>query len=275
MASALNPAEIFERAATEGERRLNQSFVELAATGFIAGFTIVFGIIALGIVEGLARPALGDMAKLLGALAFGTGIVFLIVGRAELFSENFFDPIAAGFRPGDQKLTGKLLRLWSLTLLLNLVGGAVLISIAAVGGTLPSGASDALNRIAEEIAHRHWLPTLTRAIIGGALVALLSFLVIASRETASRAMLAYAVGVLLALGPFDHVVVSMLHVGFGLASGANVTLLHAAEVGLIAAAGNLIGGVGLVTLSHAAQAQAAERRSGGAHSAGAGGNRDE
>lgn len=261
MSSALDPAEIFERAADEGKRRLDQSIPELLATAFIAGFTIVFGIIGLGIVEGLARPSLGDLAKLLGALAFGTGIVFLIVGRAELFSENFFDPIAAAFRPNRRSLAGKLIRLWSLTLLLNLAGGAVLICVAAVGGTLPSGASDALNRIAEEIAHREWLPTFTRAIIGGALVALLSYLVIASQETASRVMVAYAIGVLLALGPFDHVVVSMLHVGFGLASSAEVTLLHAAEVGLIAAAGNLIGGVGLVTLSHAAQAEASERRS--------------
>ena len=262
MASEPDPAEIFERAAGEGERRLNQSLVELSATGFIAGFTIVFGIIALGIVEGLARAELGELAKLLGALAFGVGFVFLIVGRAELFSENFFDPIAAAFRPGEQHWGGKVARLWLFTLLLNLVGGAVMISVASVGGTLPSGASAALNRIAEEIAHRAWLPTLTRAIIGGALVALLSFLVLASRETTSRAMLAYATGVMLALGPFDHVVVSMLHVGFGLASTANVTLLHAVEVGVIATVGNLIGGVGLVTLSHAAQAKTAQRRSG-------------
>ena len=263
MSAALKPAQIFEHAACEGERRLDQSFVELTATAFIAGFTIVFGIIALGIVEALARPALGELAKLLGALAFGTGIVFLIVGRAELFSENFFDPIAAAFRPGDQKIGGRLTRLWGVTLVLNLLGGAVLIFVASVGGTLPSGASDALNRIAEEIAHRPWLPTLTRAIIGGALVALLSFLVIASQETTSRIIVAYIVGVLLALGPFDHVIVSMLHVGFGLASTANVSWFHTAEVGLIAIVGNLIGGVGLVALSHAAQAKAAERSGNG------------
>lgn len=260
MATALNPAEIFERAASEGDRRLGQSLLELIATAFIAGFTIVFGIVALGVVEGLARPALGDLSKLLAALAFGVGVVFLVVGRAELFSENFFDPIAAGFRGSDRHFGRKLFRLWLLSLLLNLVGGALLILVVSVGGTLPSGASDALNRLAEEIAHRHWLPTFTRAIIGGALVALLSFLVIASRDTTGRIIMAYAVGVLLALGPFDHVIVSMLHVGFGLASTANVQLFHVAEVGLIALAGNLIGGVGLVTLSHVAQAKAAERK---------------
>jgi formate-nitrite transporter family protein len=260
MADPLDPSEIFERAATEGERRLRQSLLELTATGFIAGFTIVFGMIGLGIVEGMTRPALGDMASLLGAFAFGTGVVFLIVGRAELFSENFFDPIAAGFRPGEQKLTARLLRLWGLTFLFNLAGGAVLILAASVPETLPAGATASLNRIAEDIAQRPLWPTLTRAVIGGALVALLSFLIAASQETISRAFVAYAVGVLLALGPFDHVIVSMLHVGFGLASGADVTLLHAFKVGLIATIGNLVGGVGLVTLSHAAQAKAAERR---------------
>lgn len=260
MPPALNPSEIFERAADEGKRRLDQSLLELLATAFIAGFTIIFGIIALGIVDALARPVLGELAKVLAAMAFGTGIVFLVIGRAELFSENFFDSIAAAFRPGRQRIGFQVARLWSITLLLNLVGGAVLILVISVEGTLPAGATGSLNRIAEEIAHRAWLPTLMRAIIGGALVALLSFLVIASQETTSRIFVAYMIGVLLALGPFDHAVVSLLHVGFGLAAGAEVTAAQAAQVGLIAIIGNLIGGVGLVSLSHAAQAKAGERR---------------
>ena len=45
------PAEIFQRAVEEGQRRLDQSTLELVSTSFIAGFTIVFGIAALGAVE--------------------------------------------------------------------------------------------------------------------------------------------------------------------------------------------------------------------------------
>jgi formate-nitrite transporter family protein len=258
---ALDPAEIFERAADKGKRRLDQSFLELIATAFIAGFTIVFGIIAMAIVDSLVRPVVGEMAKLLGALAFGVGIVFLVIGRAELFSENFVDPIAAAFRPASDGIIPKLVRLWSLTLILNLVGGAVLITVLSVEGALPSGASDSLDRVAEEIVQRPWLPTLMRAIIGGALVALLSFLIIASQESTSRIIVAYAVGVLLALGPFDHAVVSLLHLGSGLSYHAAITPLHVVEVGAIAIVGNIIGGVGLVTLSHAAQAKAAEANS--------------
>jgi formate-nitrite transporter family protein len=258
MSDPLNPAEIFERAAEEGSRRLNQSTLELLSTGFIAGFTIVFGIIALGIVEALATPSLGELAKLLGALAFGIGLPFLILGRAELFSENFFDPIAAAFKAKTGGITRKILRLWVLTLILNLIGGAVLVLVLSVEGALPSGAHEALNRVADEIAHRSLLATLMRGIVGGALVALLSFLVIASQDSIGRIILAYVTGVLLALGPFEHAVVTMLHLSFGFAFNAAVSVADIAQVSAISILGNLLGGVGLVTMSHAAQAKGAD-----------------
>ena len=256
MSDSLTPKEIFDRSADEGKRRLDQSTLELIATGFIAGFTVVFGIIALGIVEALARPLLGDLAKLLGAMAFGIGVVFLILGRAELFSENFLDPIAAAFR-SDRGMKAKLARLWAFTLIFNLVGGAVLVLVLSVEGALPSAASETLKRIAEEIAGRPPLVMFMRSIVGGALVALLSYLVIASRDSTGRILLAYATGVLLPLGPFNHIVVSLLHLAFAFPGGA-VTATQVALVAAMSLAGNLLGGVGLVSLSHVAQARGAD-----------------
>ena len=256
MPTALKPEQIFDRAAEEGERRLNQGLLQLVATGFIAGFTIVFGIIAMGIVEALARPEMGGLAKVPGALAFALGLVFLIVGRAELFSENFFDPIAAMFKLKRWQI-GPLGRLWSITLLLNLAGGELLLLVMSVEGALPSGASEALDRIAQEIAGRPPLHTFTRAIVGGALVAILSFLVVAADSSGGRILLAYLVGFLLALGPFDHVVVSALHLAFGMVFGGEIELAVALQATGVAILGNLVGGVGLVTLSHAAQARGA------------------
>lgn len=254
----MTPAEVFEKSAEEGERRLDRSTLELLSTGFIAGFTIVFGIITLGIVEALARPSMGEPAKLLGALAFGIGLPFLILGRAELFSENFFDPIAAAFKAKGGGMTRKILRLWVLTLALNLVGGGVLVLVLSVEGALPTGAHEALSRVAEETAHRTALATLTRSVVGGALVALLSFVVIASPDSTGRILLAYAIGVLLTLGPFEHAVVTALHLGFGLAFDAALGVTDVARVFAISVVGNILGGVGLVTLSHAAQAKGAD-----------------
>jgi len=47
-----------------------------------------------GVVDALVEPRFGDVAHIAGALAFGVGVVFLVVGRTELFNENFFDPAA-------------------------------------------------------------------------------------------------------------------------------------------------------------------------------------
>lgn len=93
------------------------------------------------------------------------------------------------------------------------------------------------------------------AIIGGALVALLSFLPHAVDGTGSRIALAFFVGLLLALHPFDHVIMTALHVLLGIRFDAPIGVGVLTTVLAISTAGNLVGGVGLVTLSHAAQAR--------------------
>ena len=263
MSIAPDPSDIFERSVKEGERRLDQSLLELLATGFIAGFTVVFGIVAMGIVHSMVEPQLGKIAELAGALAFGVGLVFLIVGRAELFNENFFDPVATFASRRKPKILGKILRLWVITFVLNLIGGALFALVFSFHGVLSPEASSALVSIAEEIVHRGPWTGFMSAIIGGALVTLLSFLLLGANSVASRIALAYATGVLLAIGPFDHVVVSALHVFIGILLDGHVSFVNLFEVMGVVTAGNLVGGVGLVTLSHVAQAKGAEESDGG------------
>jgi formate/nitrite transporter FocA (FNT family) len=262
MGVAPDPSEIFDRAAAEGQRRLDQSTLELASTSVIAGFTIVFGHIALGIVEGLVKPEFGEAAKLAGSLAFGFGLVFLVVGRAELFNENFFDPVAAAVEQPNSWLVSPILRLWSITFVLNLVGGVPFVLLLSVEGALPPSAATALSETAVELVRRPATAEFAKAFTGGALVTLLSYLLEAVNSVGSRIAVAYMVGVLLALGPFDHVVVTVLHLAFGLFLGSKIGLLSIAETTAVATAGNLTGGLGLVTLTHIAQRKGAEESGG-------------
>ena len=254
MAVAPSPDEIYRRAEQEGRRRLDMPPLEQVSTGFIAGVTIVFGITALGVVEGLVEPQVASgPARVLGALAFGIGLVFLVVGRSELFTENFFDPVATAISRGVRASAGRLLRLWSLTLVLNLVGGAVLIAVLSVDGALPDGAHDQLDQLAEETAARAWSATLARAVLAGALLTLLSYLLHAVDGVGGRIAVSYMAGFLVALGPFDHVVVSVLHLLFGLLLDASVSWLDLLENAGLATVGNLLGGLLLITLTHTAQ----------------------
>ncbi|MFC6824631.1 formate/nitrite transporter family protein [Halopelagius fulvigenes] len=261
MPVAPDPSEIFERAVEEGERRLDQPMLELVSTSFIAGFTVVFGIVALGIVHAFVEPQFGKIATIAGALAFGVSLVFLVVGRAELFNENFYDPVAKAV-DADSWMVSKLLRLWSVTFAVNLVGGVLMAYIFSVHGVLPKGAVHALRTFATEFVHRPAITEFAAAIVGGALVVLLSFLLEAVNSVGSRIAMAYIVGVLLTLGPFDHVVVTMLHVVFGMLFGAPIGLVKLAETTALVTAGNLVGGLGLVTFTHITQAMGA-RESGG------------
>ena len=264
MAVAPTPEEIYGRAEHEGQRRLSQPPLEQVATGFIAGVTIVFGIVALGVVIALVEPDLGGgVADVAGALAFGLGVVFLVVGRSELFTENFFDPVATTIDPQRPSGWGRLARLWGTTLVLNLAGGAVLVGVLSVPGALPDGAPDALVAVAEETAGKEWGATLARAVLAGALITLLSYMLHAVNSVTSRILVAFMVGFLLALGPFDHVVVSALHLLFGIWLGGPVGYGDlAANLGL-ATAGNLVGGLLLVTLTHTAQVKGRSGSDGG------------
>ena len=256
MPVAPTPTEIYRRAIDEGDRRLSATGLELLASGFNAGFTIVFGIAALAVVHALVEPALGpEAARLAGALAFGIGLVFLVVSRSELFTENFFDPVATAFERGGSGVVLKLLRLWMGVLVLNLVGGAILAVILSVDGVLPPGSERALRTVAEEIVAKETTAAFANAVVGGALVTLLSFLLQAVDRVLSRMVVAYLIGFLLAVGPFAHVVVTVHHLLLGALAKAPVGFDQIAAETAIAIIGNLIGGLGFVTLTHIAQAR--------------------
>lgn len=258
MSGAPTPTEVFDRAVAEGERRLDQSLLELVSTSFIAGFTVVFGIVALGIVQAAVEPSFGDAARVAGALAFAPGLVFLVVGRTELFNENFLDPAATAVDRDDSWLLGSLVRLWSVTFVLNLAGGVLIAIVFATDGTLPTGTPAALASVAEEIVHRPPVAKFAAAIAGGALVAVLSYLLVAVDTVGNRITVSFAVGFFLALGPFDHVVVTTLHAVLGVFFGADVGYGALGATVAIATAGNFVGGLGLVTLTHVTQVIGAE-----------------
>jgi formate/nitrite transporter FocA (FNT family) len=251
---APTPQQVYERATAEGRRRLSLSALDQVSTGFIAGVTIIFGIVALGVVEGLVEPQFGPgLGRLAGALAFAIGVVFLVVGRSELFTENFFDPVAAAVEERSRRPWTRLLRLWGATLALNLVGGGLLVALLTVDGALPEEAALTLSRVAEEIASKNWAATLVRAILAGALITLLSYMLNAVDTVAARIKVAYLVGFFLALGPFDHVVVSALHMLLGIWLGGPVGYADVAINLGLSTAGNLLGGLLLITLTHTAQ----------------------
>jgi formate/nitrite transporter FocA (FNT family) len=249
--AAPEPQEIYERTREEGRRRLSRPLLELAATALVGGFDVAFGVAAFALASRAVPPRTAD---LVGAIAFGIGFVFIVVGRSELFTENFLIPVAGL----DRRQLGswlKLAELWVVALVVNIVGGTLLTVILTSQGVLPEGSHHPLVRLAEHIAGYSTLTAFLSALVAGALMTLMTWFVEgAADSTGVRIVMAWMTGTLILLGTFNHAIVSTIELVFGMRYGADVDVSQLlANLGL-SVAGNLIGGLLFVTFVRSVQA---------------------
>ena len=189
---------------------------------------------------------------MIGSLFFGIAFIFIVVGRSELFTENFFVPLTA-LRRGRFTLI-KLLQLWTISPVMNILGGTALILIVTTKGVLPEGTPTALNELAAHIDDLDLWSAFCSAIIGGALITAMTWMVEGVGTVGGRIIVAWIAGTLLALASLNHVIVVTLELIFGMRLGTTISFEDTAMNFVIAAAGNMLGGVIFVTLTRTSQA---------------------
>jgi formate-nitrite transporter family protein len=247
------PETIYERTKKEGRRRLARPVVEEISTALAAGFDIVAGITVLALVATQVEHRFGThFAHVLGALGFGVGFIFLIVGRGELFTENFLVPIAGLERHSWRSL----IKLWTLSPLFNILGGLVVILVLTTHSVLPFGTGKTIVHTATTVHANGVLALFCSAIFAGALITAMTWFVEGQATMMPRVVVAWICGSILALGNFNHVIVVTLELIFGYRYGAHFTWLFILGNFGLAAAGNIVGGIGLVTLNRLPQGKA-------------------
>ena len=252
---APEPEEIYERTKAEGRRRLTRPPLEVVSTAIAAGVDVVFGIAALGFAEAAVEPRFGkELAHLAGAIAFGIAFVFIIVGRSELFTENFLVPIA-GLDLRDGTSWRNLLRLWLLSPIFNVLGGLVVILILTTHGVLPSGTGVAVTELSSTLHRNHVLSLFMSAVFAGALITAMTWYIEGNVKMHVRVTVAWSAGFILAVGGFNHVIVITLELIYGIRFGDDIPWIFVLGNFGIAALGNMIGGLGLVTLNRFTQAR--------------------
>jgi formate-nitrite transporter family protein len=251
--AAPEPEEIFQRTREEGQRRLSRPLLELAATALVAGVDVVFGVIALGTASALVAHRAGTEAgHLAGSIAFGLAFVFIVVGRSELFTENFLVPVAGLERT--RAAWYKLAELWTISPVLNILGGVAILVIATVHGVLPDGTGHSLVDVANKLDANNTLAAFCSAIVAGALITMMTWLVEGAESMGVRIVAAWLTGTLLTLGAFNHVIVVTLELFAGIRYGAPVGWDDWFGNMAVAAGGNLVGGLLFVTLTRFGQA---------------------
>lgn len=248
--------EVVDTGARIGARRLARPALGDAVTAFIGGMSVSFGVVAMAWAAASlgAREPGASPGGLAAALTFPIGFIILLVGKSELFTENFFLPVSAVLeRRGTFRQLGAL---WAVSLACNLLGGLVFAALISRPGVLADAPARYIAALAVHKAHFPFWAAFVQAIFAGWLMTLLTWLLVAAKGLGPRLAIIWGIGALIILGEFNHVVISACEAFIAMFAGAPLTPA-AWFVGnfLPALAGNVVGGVVFVTLLFYIQAR--------------------
>ncbi len=154
----------FTRMVDEGSQRLHRSWREVLVTGFFGGTEVSMGVLAyLSVLHATGDP-------LLAGLAFAIGFLALLLGRSELFTEGFLVPVttvAAG-----RASVAQLAKLWSGTLLANLVGGWLIMWLIVTA--FPKLRAQTIESAAHYATAPLTVQNLALAVLGGMAITLMT-----------------------------------------------------------------------------------------------------
>lgn len=229
--------EAFDRLVGEGAARLNRPIWTLLPTGLLGGIDIGVGILAYFVVLEKTDNSL------LAALAFSVGFVALLLARSELFTENFLVPVAAA--AAQKGSWGQLVRLWVVTLVTNLAGGALIIWIII---TARPDLTSVARETGEHYAHLGVsLQSFLLAVLAGVVITLMTRMQHATESLGVQLVPAILFGALLVGAQLFHCVLDGILILGAMFAGSDITVGQWATAVGWAALGNLVGGIGLVT----------------------------
>lgn len=241
MAASKTAGEILEAVIEDGQKELERASAGLAFSGFAAGLNISFGMVALSVVAAIT----GETGFAAYAV-YPIGFLIVILGRAQLFTENTVTPVTVVLTDGSR--LPDMLRLWVVILAANLAGTVVFALAVAYGNVLPPPAlENLLGYVEEKTAYGFWTVVL-KAIFGGWLVALIAWLVAASRDTISQAFFIYVLAFLIPAAGLVHCVAGSSEVLVSVFQGATGWGQYLFGFLVPTTLGNVIGGLFLVTL---------------------------
>jgi formate/nitrite transporter FocA (FNT family) len=227
-----------DRIVAEGGPRLHRAWPDLLATGTVAGMEVAIGVLALLAVEDATGSAL------LGGIAFSFGFIALLLGHSELFTEGFLVPVtvvAAG-----RASMRDLVRLWVGTLVANLAGGWALTWV--IMRAFPDLQHQAVKAATFFIDTGIGLRSFCLAVLAGSAITLMTRMQLGTDDVTAKVVAAIGGAFILAGLKLAHSVLESLLIFTALHAGAPFGYADWAGWFGWTVLGNVVGGVGLVTL---------------------------
>lgn len=253
MAALKTAPEILGTVIEDGRENLARANAGLALSGLAAGLNISFSALALAVVG-----AMTGGVGLVAMLFYPIGFLIVVLGRAQLFTENTVTPVTVVLT--ETSNFPNMLRFWAVVFASNILGTAIFAAAVTYGNLLDPAA---FRLLLEEAAHNmepgFWTLTL-KAVFGGWLVALVAWLVAACKDTISQAFSIYVLSFLIPAAGLAHCVAGSAEVLMSVFAGE--TAFWGLISGFLAPAtlGNTVGGVFLVTLLNYGQVVGSDKK---------------
>jgi formate/nitrite transporter FocA (FNT family) len=246
-------AEIYERVKREGAVELERPVAGLAFSGLFAGASVGFGAVASAAATA-ALAGHGD-ARLVGALFFPVGFIIVIIGRAQLFTENTLYPVTLVL--DERRHLIPTLRLWAVVLSANLLGavlfGLLLTKTAAFPVAVVAGVADDGHRA----TLGSWASFFWSAVLGGWLIALVAWLIQSGGAVIGQIALIWSLVFVVGLLGLDHSVSTTIEVICAVIK-SQVDVVHALAWFAAVLLGNIAGGVLITAVLNYGQVRAGE-----------------
>jgi formate/nitrite transporter FocA (FNT family) len=246
--------EIYEQVSRNARHELDRPAIALAISGLAGGITMGLTALSVSVISASLPPS--AMSSFIALLAYPIGFIAVIVGRAQLFTENTLYPVALMFAERRHFLT--TLRLWSIVLPSNLVGAFLFAVLAVRTGALRPEYVAAMARLGQQAADVSGGHVFWSAVIGGWIIALVAWLVSGSHSITGSVMLIWLLTFLVGVGHFAHCIASSGEI-LAAVLQHEVTVSQYIAWLLPAVLGNITGGVLIVTLLEYGQVKGGEQ----------------
>jgi formate/nitrite transporter FocA (FNT family) len=245
--------EIFDRAAANGHAELRRSSRALAFSGLAGGVTMGLTGLSMALVRGTLGP--GPASEMISTLFYPVGFIAVIIGRAQLFTENTLFPVVLILR--ERRYFFDTARLWAVVFLFNIVGAGVFATLAVRTSALAPEFRHELIQLGAQMAAHPASYIFWTGVIGGWLIALVAWMVTASHWTVGQILVIWLLTFVVGLGKFAHCIASTGEILSAVLAGALPATEYVRWI-IPATLGNIAGGVTMVSVLNYGQVSAGE-----------------
>ena len=237
--------EMHDHAMEVAEEELDRPFTELAISSLASGLLVGFSFLAAAFLLHHGSP---EHKELLVAAGYPLGFAFVVLAQHQLFTENTLEPVLPVLEKRDGESIRKMLRLWAIVLPGNLIGTMIFGFVIARAPVLDPALHPSLRDVALDILKGGAGHVLLKAIWAGWLIALMAWLLNATRNTAAQIMLIWLTTAPIAAFGFRHSIAGATEASYLVSIGAISIRDAVFTFELPALLGNIIGGVVLVAM---------------------------